>query len=376
MSEAKLADQPFPGDFLIKGQTFRDYSSQISRKETINSYHQDLQNDDEKAKDLRVKQKSLASEAAHYDRDDAVKIKEELKLLQRRYFCIFCKMDFSNAEDFIGHLESLHPNGSFVLVKRDFDAITPPLLPQHNDNDKSSIASSVEKSERSQPPEESSRSITPIILPEAIQNQIKIEPISEDEEEEECDYRYEHADFHNLSTNKLNSNNHHHHHHHDPTNQDDMSPRLTNDSGDPSHQLMVLNASSRIGDGPGEYLCNVCNAKFVYKNNLKSHLKRHLGIYPYVCFYPSCGKRYQFKCKLNKHIEQAHAKIKNFQCPIPSCPKKYFTRNDLAFHISVTHQERQEIPCTICKKVFNSQKSLQIHDRKFHRMSNVLQQES
>lgn len=69
---------------------------------------------------------------------------------------------------------------------------------------------------------------------------------------------------------------------------------------DPNHQLMVL-SNPRIGDGPGEYLCNVCNAKFVYKNNLKSHLKRHLGIYPYVCF---CGKRYQFKCKLNKHIEQ------------------------------------------------------------------------
>jgi len=123
--------------------------------------------------------------------------------------------------------------------------------------------------------------------------------------------------------------------------------------------------------------------------------------YRYVCF---CGKRYQFKCKLNKHIEQvrlitynfkrylyavflllvdkklifcftifgrillqAHAKIKNFKCPVPTCPKKYFTRNDLAFHISVTHQERQEIPCNICQKVFNSQKSLQIHCRKYHR---------
>lgn len=265
-----------------------------------------------------------------------------------RYFCIFCKMDFSNAEDFIGHLESLHPNGSFVLVKRDFDAITPPLLPQHNDNDKSSIASSVEKSEQSQTPEESSRSITPIILPEAIQNQIKIEPISEDEEEEECDYRYEHADFHNLSTNKLNNNNHHHHH--DPTNHDDISPRLSNDSGDPSHQLMVLNASSRIGDGPGEYLCNVCNAKFVYKNNLKSHLKRHLGIYPYVCFYPSCGKRYQFKCKLNKHIEQVSdgfvqkscvEPTKNlFQCFLGPCQNQKFPMSNTILSEEILHKKR------------------------------------
>jgi hypothetical protein len=214
-------------------------------------------------------------------------------------------MDFMIAEDFILHLESLHPNGSFVLVKRDFDAITPPL-PLQNDIDKSSIASSVDKSDHSQPPEETSRSITPIILPEAIQNQIKIEPISEDEEEEECDFRYELADFHNLSTNKINN--------HNSTNHDDISPRLSNNSDDPSHQLMVLNSSSRIGDGPGEYLCNVCNAKFVYKNNLKSHLKRHLGIYPYVCFYPSCGKRYQFKCKLNKHIEQVSRSFAIIEC--------------------------------------------------------------
>lgn len=197
-------------------------------------------------------------------------------------------MDFTDAEDFIEHLESLHPNGSFVLVKRDFDAITP-RLPLHNDTDKGMTPENPHL-------EETSRSVTPIILPETIQNQIKIEPISEDEDEEECDYRYEHADFHNLSTNKTNNNN--------TTNHDDISPRLSNNSGDPSHQLMVLNSSSRIGDGPGEYLCQVCNAKFVYKNNLKSHLKRHLGIYPYICFYPSCGKRYQFKCKLNKHIEQ------------------------------------------------------------------------
>jgi hypothetical protein len=45
--------------------------------------------DDEKARDLRIKNNSSASaaaayEASHNDRDDTVKIKEELKLLQRR----------------------------------------------------------------------------------------------------------------------------------------------------------------------------------------------------------------------------------------------------------------------------------------------------
>lgn len=240
-------------------------------------------------------------------------------------------MDFMNAEDFIGHLENLHPNGSFVLVKRDFDAIAPPL-PLPTDIDKTITA--VEKTELHQP-EEPLRSVTPIILPETIQNQIKIEPISEDEEEEECDYRLEQADFQNLSTNKINNNT---------TNHDDISPRLSNNS--PSHQLMVLNSSSRIGDGPGDYLCNVCNAKFVYKNNLKSHLKRHLGIYPYVCFYPSCGKRYQFKCKLNKHIEQVSWK----KC-------RWLSQANIISNFSGTRQN-QEFPVSdtfLSKKILHAQ---------------------
>lgn len=154
---------------------------------------------------------------------------------------------------------------SFVLVKRDYP---PPPASEP----------SLESEEPSSP-----------ILPELLQSQIKIEPISEDEDDD--DYQEFAVSEPLLSeANEANLNS-------------SLEPT------DPNHQLVLL-SNPRIGDGPGEYLCNVCNAKFVYKNNLKSHLKRHLGIYPYVCF---CGKRYQFKCKLNKHIEQAHAKIKNFK---------------------------------------------------------------
>jgi hypothetical protein len=188
-------------------------------------------------------------------------------------------MDFVIAEDFIEHLEELHPNGSFVLVKRDppFESVSSPSSPPppqiQNNNDENFKNHDINPQQTH-------------LLSETIQNRIKIEPISEDEddeEEEEMEYGFGEPVL-STNNNKVQSCN----------------------NTDPNHQLMVLNNSSRIGDGPGEYLCNVCNAKFVYKNNLKSHLKRHLGIYPYVCFYPSCGKRYQFKCKLNKHIEQVN----------------------------------------------------------------------
>lgn len=88
------------------------------------------------AKDLRIN-KSLSDETSP-------KIKEEMlpppqrrfgqsiesiveyfsvkSLPAFRYFCIFCKMDFLSADEFLDHLE-MHPNGTFVLVKRD---IPPP----------------------------------------------------------------------------------------------------------------------------------------------------------------------------------------------------------------------------------------------------------
>lgn len=118
------------------------------------------------------------------------------------------------------------------------------------------------------------------ILPEMLKNQIKIEPISEDEEE----MRTQEGNHH-INNNTSNSFNHHDAPQYNNKNNTNSNESVINnhanasDGSDPNQQLMVL-SNPRIGDGPGEYLCNVCQAKFVYKNNLKSHLKRHLGIYP------------------------------------------------------------------------------------------------
>lgn len=220
-------------------------------------------------------------------------------------------MDFTLADDFIEHLE-LHPNGSFVLVKRDLPpppqiSLPPPPQPpppappspkiiinhhhrrpnnNNNDDDENyrkpnntnnssidsrscdaSMKSNAEASEEDDEEEEAAP-----ILPEMLKNQIKIEPISEDEEDEQTQREANHisnSSFnHNQDAPQYNN-----------TNSNSADIQATADGSDPNQQLLVL-SNPRIGDGPGEYLCNVCQAKFVYKNNLKSHLKRHLGIYP------------------------------------------------------------------------------------------------
>lgn len=62
-------------------------------------------------------------------------------------------MDFLSADDFLDHLE-MHPNGSFVLVKRDLPQPTPaPSEPLES-----------EEAEEEQSP----------ILPEALRDQIKV----------------------------------------------------------------------------------------------------------------------------------------------------------------------------------------------------------
>lgn len=229
-------------------------------------------------------------------------------------------MDFTLADDFLEHLE-LHPNGSFVLVKRDLPlpilSLPPPLPPQqpppappspkiiinhhrrpnitnNNDDDDDVDNNNVDEFRklsnghceplvnavtRKNIPnhhnvQSESEEEAPII-PEMLKNQIKIEPISEDDEEvtrQEANHINTSNSFNHDDAPQYNNNIN--------GNESAINNHVTASEGsDPNQQLMVL-SNPRIGDGPGEYLCNVCQAKFVYKNNLKSHLKRHLGIYP------------------------------------------------------------------------------------------------
>jgi hypothetical protein len=209
------------------------------------------------------------------------------------------------ANDFLEHLE-LHPNGSFVLVKRDLPptlTLPPPQQPppappspkivinhynnKNADDDENNNAEhkkvsnghcepasnvvAARKIARNNVQSESEEESAPII-PEMLKNQIKIEPISEDDEEEEANHISNTSRSFNPDAPQYNNDKN--------ISESTFNNHATaSDGSDPNQQLLVL-SNPRIGDGPGEYLCNVCQAKFVYKNNLKSHLKRHLGIYP------------------------------------------------------------------------------------------------
>lgn len=104
--------------------------------------------------DHKIKEEQLPPPQRRFARRQRVSLDTNSRCrLRFRYFCIFCKMDFLSADEFLDHLE-MHPNGSFVLVKRDLLQPTPAP---------------------SEPPEseEAEEEHSPI-LPEALRDQIKV----------------------------------------------------------------------------------------------------------------------------------------------------------------------------------------------------------
>ena len=53
------------------------------------------------------------------------------------------------------------------------------------------------------------------------------------------------------------------------------------------------------------HVCEVCNAKFKRRSDLKRHLNVHSSII-YICKY--CDKKFTFNCNLQRHIKSVHSK--------------------------------------------------------------------
>lgn len=102
------------------------------------------------------------------------------------------------------------------------------------------------------------------------------------------------------------------------------------------------------------FMCNLCDKTFNYKNGLIRHLRlTHGKEKPFEC--NICHRRFGYKNILMEH-QNIHFGIKPYACNL--CDKRFAARSNLVQHKLV---HRKPFCCTICTKRFDKPEQLQRH---------------
>jgi len=122
------------------------------------------------------------------------------------------------------------------------------------------------------------------------------------------------------------------------------------------HKNMNLQTSTRL-PLQLKYQCEICSKLFKKQYNLQQHTRIHTSDYLY-CHYSNCGKKFNDKSTLNKHVKSIHLKETPYPCD--KCDKKFKTRDNLKQHY-VVHTGERKFVCQHCDKRFSFQSSLHKH---------------
>ncbi|KAK3912045.1 Zinc finger protein 287 [Frankliniella fusca] len=105
--------------------------------------------------------------------------------------------------------------------------------------------------------------------------------------------------------------------------------------------------------------CPFCNKTIDSSTQMKYHIMRHEGMFPYNC--PLCSNGYTANSVLQDHIRRKHTGEKPFQCQ--QCSKRFPTNGALAQHSTVHSLPHQLLPCPICNQGFKRKAHLDVHIR-------------
>ncbi len=99
--------------------------------------------------------------------------------------------------------------------------------------------------------------------------------------------------------------------------------------------------------------------RFIHKNRLEVHMRKHTGDCPIRCV--DCGKGFRSTSSMNSHRQYVHSERK-FACGV--CGKAFKTPRDLKVHATLHTGEKPNI-CGVCGKAFRVRANYFKH-RKIH----------
>ena len=104
------------------------------------------------------------------------------------------------------------------------------------------------------------------------------------------------------------------------------------------------------------YACRLCRKVYERRDKCTVHVKTHLGIRQYMCVV--CNAKFVCKSDVMKHIRCSHTNPRPISCP--KCPKRFRSKFDLAEHNNV-HKGIKPYRCSDCDQTYHHKVSLQMH---------------
>ncbi|XP_047039888.1 uncharacterized protein LOC124644508 [Helicoverpa zea] len=119
-----------------------------------------------------------------------------------------------------------------------------------------------------------------------------------------------------------------------------------------------------------QYACALCHRRFARKTRLNKHVSRHLNGYDVQCDY--CGDMFATKLRLSTHITRSHGpNSKIYICD--TCDMVFHSRRSITSHLMYGHGAEHDRVCQICKEDLNNYQTLKEHYLKHHNVKyNVL----
>lgn len=108
------------------------------------------------------------------------------------------------------------------------------------------------------------------------------------------------------------------------------------------------------------YSCNMCDKVFKSLSHMRFHVLIHTDIRPFKCI--KCDYVSNSRGNLYTHMRKHTGQY--YKCDFPKCKFHTVNKSHLIEH-SMTHKGEKH-KCELCRKMYNTQKSLMSHIRKYH----------